>query len=268
MSFVDNVEVKFKDRTIPLTIAGSGRPCLLIHGYPLSRKMWNRVLEDLREDWLVIAPDLRGFGEAAKEKNPFSIADLAQDLSELISALEIRQKITMIGLSMGGYVAFEFWDKFADKLQNLILCNTRSAADTDAGRQIRLDAAKLVVEVGTKVVTFPMIDKMLCQHTRDNNLELVAEVLRMFENTPPTTIAFAQRAMASRREFTSKLPQIHVPTLAICGADDVMTPVTEMQSMIKDMPQAILSVIPQAGHLTPMENSQATINAIRQFLKM
>jgi 3-oxoadipate enol-lactonase len=267
LSFVDNVEVKLRDRTIPLTIAGSGRPCLFVHGYPLSRRMWHRVVDDLRHDWLVIAPDLRGFGESGKETEAFSIADLAEDLGELITVLEIRQKITLIGLSMGGYVAFEFWDKFADRLQSLVLCDTRASADTEAARKVRLDAAKLVLEVGTKVVTFPMIDKMLCQKIRDTKLDLVKEVLGMFEQTPPSTIAYAQSAMAARRDFTPKLSDMHIPTLAICGENDEMTPAGEMKSMIDKMPQATLSIIPDAGHLPPMENAQATVAAIRKFLQ-
>src|SRR5258706_10594796 len=84
---------------------GSGRPLLLIHGYPLNRHMWRPQVETLTDAARVIAPDLRGHGDSSTPSETYTVDRLADDLVELLENLGLSQPFVVGGLSMGGYVA-------------------------------------------------------------------------------------------------------------------------------------------------------------------
>ena len=112
---------------------GVGQPLLLIHGFPLDHTMWQFQIEDLSRDFRIIAPDLRGFGSSDLSDAPMSMADFADDLERLLTELGIDSPVNICGLSMGGYIAWEFWHRHPQRLSRLILCDcllyTSDAAD-------------------------------------------------------------------------------------------------------------------------------------------
>src|SRR5262245_38844611 len=87
---------------------GQGTTLLLVHAYPLDHSMWNGQLTALSNQCRVIAPDLRGFGKSEVTPGTVTMAQMADDLSELLDSLSIREPIVFCGLSMGGYVAWQF----------------------------------------------------------------------------------------------------------------------------------------------------------------
>ncbi len=109
---------------------GAGPAVIFIHGFPLNHAMWTRQLDELAATNRLIAPDLRGFGHSAVSDGTVSMAQMADDLAGLLDVLNIRQSVCLCGLSMGGYVAFEFLRRHRDRVRSLILCDTRSVADT------------------------------------------------------------------------------------------------------------------------------------------
>ncbi len=107
---IDAVELAFVDR-------GAGPPLVLVHGFPLDHSMWNDQIETLSDEYRVIVPDLRGFGQSGVTKGVVTMQRFADDLAALLDALEVHQPIALAGLSMGGYVAFAFWRKYAPRLR-------------------------------------------------------------------------------------------------------------------------------------------------------
>src|SRR4051812_42353714 len=97
---------------------GEGLPVLLVHGFPLDHTMWDAQIDGLCEDFRVIVPDLRGFGQSPLgdyESNVgISMEQYADDLAELLDALGIREPVVLVGFSMGGYIAWQFVRKYAD----------------------------------------------------------------------------------------------------------------------------------------------------------
>ena len=112
---------------LAVTDQGSGDPVVLLHAFPLSRRMWEPQLSSWSQYYRVLAPDWRGFGDSSSGSDPLSMELYADDLALLLSDRVGDAKVILVGLSMGGYVAFEFARKYSEKLRALVLAATHPA---------------------------------------------------------------------------------------------------------------------------------------------
>ncbi len=248
-------------------IEGSGPPMLLVHGFPLDHSMWRHQWAGL-EGFQVAAVDLRGFGESTGElPDVLTMSQLADDLAALIDALEWTQPIVLCSLSMGGYVSLEFVHRHRSRLSSLILCDTRAAADSNVTAKARQIASHKVLAEGTQGLANDMFPKLLADESIQKQPELDAELRAMMQRADPKAVAGALRGMAQRSDHRPLLPTIDVPTLLICGSEDVITPAREMRQMAESIPDATYVQIEGAGHMAPMEDPKATNRAICQFLQ-
>lgn len=245
---------------------GTGEPLLLVHGFPLDHRMWQGQIDELSEDFRVIAPDLRGFGESSGAADLVTMEQFADDLANLLDALEIREKIIYCGLSMGGYIAWPFWRRHADRISKLILCDTRAAADSAEAAAGRLETAERVEQDGCAILSEAMIPKLFSDQTRRQRSRLITFTEEMIRASKPQTAAAALRGMAQRVDATPWLPQIGMPTLVVCGQEDALTGLAEMQAVAEAIPQASLAVIPACGHMAPLEDPVHVNKTIRNFL--
>ena len=168
---------------------------------------------------------------------------------------------------MGGYIALEFWRKYAKRLRALILCDTRAAADTPQAAANRFVVAENVLREGSNIVADAMIPKLFAPITLQQQPDLVEKLKQVIDRTDPRGIAAAARGMAQRADFTADLPRIGSPALVIVGQGDAISPVAEMQAISKAVPNAEFKIIPQAGHMAPLEQPQAVNEAIERFLQ-
>lgn len=254
--FKDIVQVALGDRKIPVRIAGRGVPLMLLHGYPLDSRLWDRVVPLLCTEFLCIAPDLRGFGCSDEEPKSFSMANLAEDCTKILDALQIRQSIALCGLSMGGYVAMEFAQRYPERLARLIFTNTRANADDSAGMAMRRSAAGMALTEGVPQVVLPMLSKLLSRHTIASQPEVVELVRSMMLETRASTIAWAQLGMAARVDFQRKVREWTMPVVCIAGAEDPITPPDVLEQMARELPNAQFHCVENSAHLTPLECPQ------------
>lgn len=246
---------------------GSGPALLMVHGFPLDHSMWQKQLEGLSEVCRVIAPDLRGFGQSTSgTSGTVTMERYADDLAGLLDALGVREPVVFCGLSMGGYVAWQFWRKYPSRVRALILCDTRASADTAAAARERLSSAQNVLENGLGKLAEFMAGKLFSDATRRDQPNLVEGIREQILKASPQAVAAALRGMAERPDVRDELPTVHVPALVICGEDDGITPPDEMRRMAASMPQASYVEVPHAGHLAPLENPTIVNSAILQFL--
>lgn len=254
------------DFTMNVADVGDGAVLLLVHGFPLDHTMWTYQLEELAGRYRVLAPDLRGFGQSRGVVEGMSMAQLADDLAWLLDTLRITQPITFCGLSMGGYVAWQFWQRHRQRLGRLILCDTRARPDTPEAARGRKETAERVLREGPQTVAESLLPKLFAEQTMARQADFVEQTRQVMLGTPSTTIAAALRAMAERSDATGLLPSIDLPTLLLGGEHDVIAPPQEMRAIAAAMPQARFVEIPKAGHMAPLENPRATNAAILQFL--
>ena len=244
--------------------SGSGFPVILLHGFPHSRSLWADQLVGLSDRCHVIAPDLRGFGKSPAEP-PWSMESYADDVAELMERLDIGRAV-IGGLSMGGYVVFEFLRRYSDRVSSLVLADTRAGADSDETRAKRRDLQALARAGGSVAVADAQITGMVGATTREKRPDIVQRVHAMLAEAPVEGIVGALDAMMNRRDSTPLLAGIEVPVLIVVGEEDALTPVKESRAMHAAIAGSTLAVIPRAGHVSNIERPTEFNSAMRNFL--
>jgi 3-oxoadipate enol-lactonase len=245
---------------------GSGPPLVLVHGFPLDHTMWDAQVEALSGRYRVIAPDLRGFGQSGVTDGKVTMRQFAADVAALLDALDVEGPVVFCGLSMGGYVGWQFWVNHTHRVRGLILCDTRAAADTPEVAAERLKMADRVLGEGPGPLVQMMMPRLFAQGTGAQRPDVVESLRRVMESTDPRSIAAAGRGMAERPDATSMLGQIGCPCLVLVGQLDAISPPHEMQSIAQAIPGARFVQIAGAGHMSPMEMPAEVSRAMADFL--
>jgi 3-oxoadipate enol-lactonase len=245
---------------------GSGEPVIFLHAFPLNQTMWDEQVAALSHHCRTITIDLRGFGGSDMGQGPTTMEQMAADVRALMSGLDI-ERATIVGLSMGGYVALAFYREYPDALRALALADTRASADTHAARARRLQSAEKAEREGAAAIADDMVALLLGQTTQQTRPDIAARVRAMIEGNSPQAIAAAQRGMAARRDSTYILAAIDFPTLIIVGAEDQLTPVAEAESLRDGIRGARLQVIEGAGHLSNIERPVEFNAALTAFIE-
>lgn len=245
---------------------GTGAPLLFVHGFPLDHSMWRSQAGGLSNSFQTVIPDLRGFGETPPLPGISSMAVMADDLVLLLDKLAIS-KVVLVGLSMGGYIAWQFWLRHRARLQGLVLCDTRAAADSAETAKGRRIMAERVRKEGCEFLVETMVPRLFAASTSARSPELVDSIQRVIRKADPEGVAAALLGMAERPDMTGQLSRVDLPSLVICGESDVISPPSEMRSIAEAMPQSRYVEIPDAGHLAPLEQPGAVNEAIRAFVQ-
>jgi pimeloyl-ACP methyl ester carboxylesterase len=247
---------------------GPGPVVVLIHGFPLDRSMWSFQRSSIGAIYRVILPDLRGHGSSAAPDGTYTVDEMADDVLDLLDALQILVPVVIGGLSMGGYVALSIAARHPERLKALMLINTRASADTHEAARAREEFAKQIEATGdTKDVVAAMLPKLFTKATFEHHPEIVARTHDRMARTPARAVVGTLRGLAIRPDRTQDLLRIDVPTLILAGSDDALISMVESESMAGLIPGSKLVIIPEAGHMAPLENHQASDAAILDFLE-
>jgi 3-oxoadipate enol-lactonase len=139
-----------KRRMLAFSDQGIGQPVVLLHAFPLSRLMWSDTISAWSSRYRILAPDLPGFGDSPASPGDFTMEACAQEVSGFLLEREVNEKVVLVGLSMGGYIALEFVRQFSEKLRGLVLVATHPLPDTDEAVKGRQETAAFVLKEGTQ----------------------------------------------------------------------------------------------------------------------
>ena len=255
--------------------AGGGSPALLIHGWPHDRRVWDGLADALSDAHRVIVPDLPGFGYspprhtgALSETPPLTMDELAADLAALLDAIGVDGPVTLGGVSMGGYVALAFAEAHPDRVETLLLFDTKATADSDAGRAKRAEIVDRVLAEGNGFLAEDCPGQQLSQHTLAEREGVVDALRAMTDAATPAGVVGAQRGMAERPDRDSACAGgSHAPTLVVGGADDSVHPAGRPAGPRRSVPARDGTPrSPTCGHLPPLEDAEATAEAVLAFL--
>jgi 3-oxoadipate enol-lactonase len=244
---------------------GAGPALLFLHAFPLGLGMWEPQVSAFASSHQVIRFDARGFGGSPPGDGLLTMERIADDAVGLLDHLDVSRAI-VCGLSMGGYAAFALVRRHADRLKALVLADTRAGADSDAARAARAAQADKVRKEGSASIADAVLPKLVGETTHAQRPELVARLKETIAANPPRGIADALAGLAARADSTSTLREVRVPTLVVCGAEDVLTPVSESEALVRGIAGSKLEVIPGAGHLSSVENPDQFNAVLRKFL--
>ncbi|HQR08121.1 MAG TPA: alpha/beta hydrolase [Gemmatales bacterium] len=234
--------------------AGMDGPVLLfVHGFPINHAQWENQFLHFAASYRVIAPDLRGLGGSKITGNDsiITMERHADDLNMLLDELHITEPVVFIGLSMGGYVAWQMVKKYPQRLRSLVFCDTRVAADTPEQAQARLQLADETIKTGTSLKIEEVMLPRLLPASADHSI--VDAIRQMARSASPAGLAATLRGMAARIDAAPLLPSIKIPTLAISGEHDVISPPAEMSAWATKISNSRFVSLPGVGHMTPME---------------
>ena len=235
---------------------------LLLHAFPMDASMWSPQVSALDEVVPIVAPNAPGFGGSTLSNQVTTMEEIADRAAEDLTAAGIDGAV-VVGLSMGGYAAFSFWRRHRDRVVGMVLANTRSGSDDEAGRERRRAlAARLKAEGnGFMVQTPPPLLSANAPH------ELWDRVRDAIRAQPAEAIAAASLGMAQREDSTSDLAGIDVPTLVITATADTLIPPEATTPMAGQIQGAVLEIIEGAGHLSNLEAPQEFNRLLREHLE-
>jgi pimeloyl-ACP methyl ester carboxylesterase len=238
-----------------------GVPLVLLHAFPLDRRMWDGVR--LGDDVEVVAPDQRGFGGSSLGGGEPDLAAVAADVIALLGG----RRAVFGGCSMGAYVAMAVLRAAPELVAGLVLVSGRATADTDAGRANRYAMAARIDDEGPGFVADAMLPALLGVETHERRPEVVAAVRALVSEQDGAAVAWAQRAMAVRPDSSELLAGTDVPTLIVRGEQDALIPLEEAEAMATLIPKAEVVVLAGAGHLPPVEAPEEFTGALARWLE-
>ena len=250
--------------TIAYNDQGTGLPIVFLHAFPLNRTMWAAQENALSSQFRIVTIDLRGHGESDAPLWHYTLDQSADDVRALLDHLAIQQAL-FVGLSMGGYILFAFYRMFADRVKGLILADTRAQADTTEGKQGRFQMAQTAYKKGPSAIADLMLPKLLSPMRIQTEPGLVRQVRAMIEGNQISGIAGDLMAMAERPDSVPLLSRITCPTQLIVGELDQATPPSDSKLMAEQIPHASLAIIPNAAHLSNLEQPEAFNQIVATF---
>lgn len=256
---VNGIDLAYSDE-------GEGHPIVFLHAFPLNRTMWVPQVEVLKDHYRIITIDLRGHGESDAPMWRYTLEQFADDSIALLQHLAIPQA-TIVGLSMGGYILFTLYQKYPEFVRALVLADTRAQADTPEGKATRFSMAQVAYRRGASAIAELMLPKLLSPSGMERHKNLVTKLRNIITGNQTAGIIGDLMAMEERPDFTPLAQTINVPTLVLVGEYDIPSPPTEMKKMAEQIPGAKLTVIPQAGHVSNLENPEAFNQALFKFLR-
>lgn len=260
----NNVHSQVNGITIAYSDQGTGLPIVFLHAFPLNRTMWATQENALSSQFRIITIDLRGHGESDAPLWRYTLDQAADDVYALLDQLAIQQAL-FVGLSMGGYILLVFYRKYAARMKGLILADTRAQADTAEGKDGRFQMAQIAYKQGPSAIADIMIPKLLSPMTIHTKPDLVQNVRAMIESTRISGITGDLMAMAERPDSIPLLARITCPTQIIVGELDQATPPSDAELMAEKIPGARLAIIPNAAHLTNLEQPEAFNQIVAAF---
>jgi pimeloyl-ACP methyl ester carboxylesterase len=243
-------------------IAGSGPPVLLIHGLGSSHQDWEHQVPDLAEKFQVIALDLRGHGKSERHIGPYTISQFAADTGTLMEKLGVAP-VHVVGISMGGMVAFQLSLDCPDLVEKLVVVN--------ALPEVSLSSFRAQWEIGqryflTRFLGMRFTGRILSKRVfpgpeqaalRDNF------AIRWAQNDPHVYMSSVRGILDwSVRE---RLGSLKCPTLVVAGDMDFI-PLEAKQYFMRQIPESSMKVIAGSGHASPVDSPEEFNRIVLDFL--
>ncbi|MBY0315316.1 MAG: alpha/beta fold hydrolase [Bdellovibrionales bacterium] len=238
---------------------------IFLHAFPFSSQMWNEIVEKVSRHYSCLTVDLPGFASDEVEHAPWTFAMVTEEICRYMKNHQI-DKAVLCGCSMGGYSALDFVFRYPALCSGLILMNTQAIGDSNDAKDKRSETLQKVLSSGTSDFIKGFLASALAPHTQKHNPSLVDRLSVSLQQQSPLSLAHGLLAMSARKDFSSQLTEITVPTLIVSSSNDQAIPFSQSEEMATKIPVARLENIADAGHLTPLEQPTICADRILNFM--
>lgn len=241
-------------------------PIIFIHGFPFDHTMWASQMKLAETYFRVIAYDLRGHGKSGVGNGQYIFEEFVDDLLALLDHLTIKNAI-LCGLSTGGYIALRTVERQPERVRGLILCDTRSEADSQEGRLKRAVGVKTIKTSGKAAYIEGFLKILFAASSWKERPKVIESVRAMMTQNSTEGICGTLIALATRTDTSAYLPQIKAPTLILVGQEDAVTPPSAAIAMKECIPGSILEIVPNSGHMSNLENQNFFNAKLESYFK-
>jgi len=239
---------------------------IFLHGFPYSHKMWLKQIDKLKDKYYCITYDIRGLGESEVGDGQYTMESFVDDLMFVIDELKLNKPV-LCGLSMGGYIVFRAIEREEEKFSAVIFCDTKSNADSNEAKITRANNIKRINKEGL----YNFVVEFITNFFYPESIKILGnEFIQLIEeakNFNPVGVKGSLLAMMGRTDTTDYLSKIKIPTLLLCGKYDKLTPPNAMQEVAEKINKSEFYIVPNAGHITPIENPEFITEKISNFVQ-
>lgn len=239
---------------------------IFLHGFPYSHKMWLKQIDKLKDKYYCITYDIRGLGESEVGDGQYTMESFVDDLMFVIDELKLNKPV-LCGLSMGGYIAFRAIEREEEKFSAVIFCDTKSNADSNEAKITRANNIKRINKEGLYNFVAEFITNCFYSESIKKLGDEFEQLIEEAKNFNPIGVKGSLLAMMGRTDTTDYLSKIKIPTLLLCGKYDKLTPPNAMQEVAEKINKSEFYIVPNAGHITPIENPEFITEKISNFVQ-
>ena len=256
-------KIKYKDISVGYSDAGKGTAVILLHGFLENSSMWNTFVPELARKYRVITIDLLGHGKTAPLGYVHTMEDNADMVYAVLTELRLR-KCILAGHSLGGYVALAFAECYPNIVKGLILINSTSKADSDERKANRDRAINAVKKDYSSFVRLSIANLF-----SEDNREIFAAEIEAVKlealTTPLQGIVASLEGMKLRKDREVLLHFGPYPIMLVLGKKDPVLDYEENAAQVENNNTELITF--PDGHMGPIENRDALLNALISFLK-
>lgn len=241
-------------------IHGEGEPLLFLHGLGSSTRDWELQIPYFVDRFKVIVCDMRGHGRTSKPHGPYSIAQFAGDVAGFLSELELSP-VHLVGISMGGMVAFDFAIRFPDSLKSLTIVNSYPETRIETIKELFLAWRRFLL---LDVLGVKRMGAILASHLFPEQEDLRMKFVKRWAENDKRAYRESLRAVIGW-DMEKHINEIKCPTLVVASDEDYF-PLEEKQAYVSLMPNAKLVVIENARHAVTAQKPEQFNNFLDEFL--
>jgi pimeloyl-ACP methyl ester carboxylesterase len=228
--------------------------------------MWKPQLDVVGRMYPTIAYDIKGHGQSDVGDGQYSIEAHVDDLFALLDHLKVS-KTVIVGISMGGYITLRALERNPERFRGVVLCDTRSEGDSNEAKIKRFAGIQQVKRSGAAEFGAAFVKAAFAPETFRTKPEVIESIQKIISATPALSIAGSLLALAARTDTTASLSNIKLPTMILVGEFDALTPPAASRAMHERIPGSELHIVPQAAHMSNLENSEFFNEKLLYFLK-
>lgn len=240
------------------------RTVLLLHGYLETMYIWEDLFHDLSRDFRVIRIDLPGHGLTCSA--PLNSIDLMATVAKGVLDVCGVKTASVIGHSLGGFVAIKCCQLFPDRFDKMILLNSHPFAEGEERKSLALRETELIETGHLMQLADISIPRMFHPGNLRRLDETIREMVELCETHDPAGIVSSLKGMMNREDTSEYLASAGVPAMAVCSQTDTLVTPEIREEMMKKCPSMRIEVLPQCCHHSLLECRERTVELIREFL--